>query len=114
MYAGVILHRTHAAQNHADVDTMRKMLKNSKGPGNFRNLFMCAPHSNKDGIRLNPVFEVTSKDEFFNIKNVTRDILARGAPSAASLMGIVPSNTGEFGAANMAAEVFAPTEIRYL
>jgi capsid portal protein len=52
---------------------MREALKNSKGPDNFRNLFMYAPNGKKDGIQLIPVSEVTAKDEFFNIKNVTRD-----------------------------------------
>ncbi|MFP3604649.1 hypothetical protein SB753_22365 [Paraburkholderia sp. SIMBA_053] len=42
---------------------MRAALKNSKGPGNFRNLFMYAPNGKKDGIQVIPVSEVTAKDE---------------------------------------------------
>lgn len=80
---------TDAAQSQTDVDNMREALKNSKGPGNFRNLFMYAPNGKKDGIQLIPVSEVTAKDEFFNIKNVTRDDLlaAHRVPRTAAAYG---------------------------
>ncbi|WP_122793634.1 phage portal protein, partial [Burkholderia pseudomallei] len=74
-HAGFILYMTDAAQKQDDVDKMRDALKNAKGPGNFRNVFMYAPGGKKDGIQLIPVSEVAAKDEFFNIKNVTRDDL---------------------------------------
>ncbi|MDR6387561.1 PBSX family phage portal protein [Paraburkholderia phenoliruptrix] len=110
-HAGFILYMTDAAQSQSDVDKMREALKNSKGPGNFRNLFMYAPNGKKDGIQLIPVSEVTAKDEFFNIKNVTRDDLLAAHRIPPQLMGIVPSNTGGFGAADKAAEVFGLNEI---
>jgi capsid portal protein len=97
---------TDAAQSPSDVDTLHEALKKSRGPGNFRNLFMYAPNGKKDGIQLIPVSEVTAKDEFFNIKNVTRDDLL-----AAHRIPPQPSNTGGFGAANTAAEVFGANEI---
>jgi len=113
-HAGFILYMTDAAQSQTDVDNMREALKNSKGPGNFRNLFMYAPNGKKDGIQLIPVSEVTAKDEFFNIKNVTRDDLLAAHRVPPQLMGIVPSNTGGFGAADTAAEVFECNEIEPL
>ncbi|MEX3846786.1 phage portal protein [Paraburkholderia sp. BR10882] len=110
-HAGFILYMTDAAQSQSDVDKLREALKSSKGPGNFRNLFMYAPNGKKDGIQLIPVSEVTAKDEFFNIKNVTRDDLLAAHRIPPQLMGIVPSNTGGFGAADKAAEVFGLNEI---
>jgi capsid portal protein len=50
-HAGFILYMTDAAQNEADVDSLRKALKDSKGPGNFRNLFVYSPNGKKDGCR---------------------------------------------------------------
>ena len=44
-HAGFILYMTDAAQNEADVDSLRKALKDSKGPGNFRNLFVYCKRS---------------------------------------------------------------------
>jgi PBSX family phage portal protein len=110
-HAGFILYMTDAAQEQKDVDALRTALKNAKGPGNFRNLFMYAPNGKKDGIQLIPVSEVAAKDEFFNIKNVTRDDLLAAHRVPPQLMGIIPHNTGGFGDASKAAEVFSANEI---
>jgi PBSX family phage portal protein len=110
-HAGFILYMTDAAQNPSDVDSMRKALKDSKGPGNFRNLFMYAPNGKKDGIQIIPISEVAAKDEFFNIKNVTRDDVLAAHRVPPQLMGIIPSNNGGFGDAGKAAEVFYQNEI---
>ena len=75
---------------------------------------MRAPNGKKDGIQLIPVSEVTAKDEFFNIKNVTRDDLLAAHRVPPQLMGIVPSNTGGIGAADTAAAVFGANEIQLL
>lgn len=48
-------------------------MKSAKGPGNFRNLFMYSPNGKKDGIQIIQLSEVAAKDEFLNIKNVSRD-----------------------------------------
>ncbi|PFH10537.1 PBSX family phage portal protein [Collimonas sp. PA-H2] len=110
-HAGFILYMTDAAQNIKDVDNMRNALKDSKGPGNFRNVFMYAPGGKKDGIQILPVSEVAAKDEFFNIKGVTRDDLLAAHRVPPQLMGIMPSNAGGFGAVEPAARVFARNEL---
>ena len=64
---------TDAAANTQDVDNLRQAMRDGKGPGNFRNLFMYSPNGKKNGIQIRPVSDVAAKDEFFNIKSVTRD-----------------------------------------
>lgn len=113
-HAGFILYMTDPAHNQDDVDAMRKALKESKGPGNFRNLFMYAPGGKKDGIQILPVSEVAAKDEFFNIKNVTRDDILAAHRVPPQLMGVVPSNSGGFGAVEPAARVFVQNELEPL
>lgn len=110
-HAGFILYMTDAAQTQDDVDKLRDALKNAKGPGNFRNLFMYAPHGKKDGIQLIPVAEVAAKDEFLNIKNVTRDDQMAMHRVPPQLMGVMPNNTGGFGDAEKAAAVLSAIEI---
>jgi len=58
---------------------------------------MDVPNGKKDGIQLIPVPEVAVKDEFFNIKNVTRDDLFAAHRVPPQLLGIVPSNSGGSG-----------------
>lgn len=113
-HAGFILYMTDAAQQPEDVDALREALRNAKGPGNFRNLFMYAPNGKKDGIQIIPVSEVAAKDEFANIKNVTRDDMLAAHRVPPQLMGIIPNNTGGFGDAEKAAKVFNANEIEPL
>ncbi|WLE59265.1 phage portal protein [Burkholderia plantarii] len=113
-HAGFIMYLTDPQTDQGDIDNLRTALKNAKGPGNFRNLFVYAPNGKKDGLQLIPVSEVAAKDEFFNIKNVTRDDLLAAHRVPPQLLGIVPSNTGGFGAADTAARVFARNEIEPL
>ncbi len=113
-HAGYILYLTDALQNEGDVAAIRTALKNAKGPGNFRNLFLYAPGGNKDGIRLIPVAEVAAKDDFLSIKNVSRDDQLAAHRVPPQLMGVMPNNTGGFGDANKAAQVFDATELESL
>lgn len=113
-HAGFILYMTDAAQSQTDIDALRDALRAAKGPGNFRNLFVYAPNGKKDGMQVIPVAEVAAKDEFFNMKNVTRDDMLAAHRVPPQLMGIIPNNTGGFGDVSKAAEVFARNEIQPL
>jgi PBSX family phage portal protein len=113
-HAGFILYISDPAQQQEDVDAIRTALKESKGPGNFRNLFLYSPNGKKDGIQLIPVSEVAAKDEFFNIKAVSRDDVLAAHRIPPQLLGIIPSNAGGFGDVEKAASVFARNEIKPL
>jgi len=110
-HAGFILYMTDPAQNPADIDALRQALKDAKGPGNFKNLFMYAPNGKEKGLQVIPVAEVGAKDEFLNIKNVTRDDVLAVHRVPPQLLGIIPHNTGGFGDAEKAAAVFARNEL---
>jgi len=68
-HAGYILYMTDAAQSSSDVDRMRQAMRDTKGLGNFRNLFMYAPNGKPDGIKILPLSEVATKDDFLTSKN---------------------------------------------
>lgn len=110
-HAGFILYMTDAAQNEADVGSLRKALKDSKGPGNFRNLFVYSPNGIKDGLQIIPVSEVTAKNEFNSIKNQTRDDVLTSLRIPPQLMDIVPQNSGGFGSIRQAAQIYAANEL---
>lgn len=113
-HAGYIMYVTDPAHDTKDIDALREAVKSSKGPGNFRNLFMYAPNGKKDGMSVIPLSEVAAKDEFFNIKNVTRDDILAAHRVPPQLMGIVPNVTGGFGSVTDAAKVFNTNEIEPL
>jgi PBSX family phage portal protein len=113
-HAGFILYMTDAAQNDQDVTALREALKQSKGPGNFRNLFMYAPNGKPDGIKLIPVSEVAAKDEFRGIKDTSRDDMLAAHRVPPQLLGVMPNSTGGFGSVVDAAKIFNLNEIEPL
>lgn len=113
-HAGFIMYVTDPAQSQEDVDSMRKAMRSAKGPGNFRNLFMYSPSGKKDGIQIIPLSEVAAKDEFLNIKNVSRDDMMAAHRVPPQMMGIIPNNTGGFGDVEKASKVFVRNELNPL
>ncbi|KMS58563.1 Presumed portal vertex protein [Sphingobium cupriresistens LL01] len=109
-HAGYILYATGDFAE-GDVDAMRDALKKSKGPGNFRNLFVHAPSGKEGGIKLLPIAEVGAKDEFLGIKNTTRDDVLAAHRVPPQLLGIVPQNAGGFGSPADARDGFHELEI---
>jgi len=113
-HAGFILYVNDPAQDQKDIDGIRQALKEAKGPGNFRNLFLYSPNGKKDGVQVIPVSEVAAKDEFFNMKAITRDDQLAGHRIPPQLMGIIPQNTGGFGDVEKSARVFVANELEPL
>lgn len=110
-HAGFIMHITDAVQNEDDIKKLKEALRQSKGPGNFRNLLLYTPNGSKDGVKLIPVAEVAAKDDFLSIKNVSRDDQLATHRVPPQLMGVMPNNTGGFGDVTKAAQVFDVNEV---
>lgn len=113
-HAGFIMYCRDAKANMQDIDAIRKSLKETKGTGNFKNLFLYSPGGEKDGIQIIPLSEVMAKDEFFNMKNVTRDDVLAAHRVPPQLLGIVPANGSSFGSVDDAARIFFQNEINPL
>ncbi|WP_037036046.1 phage portal protein [Rahnella sp. WP5] len=110
-HAGYVMYVTDPAQNSQDVTALRNMMTKSKGSGNFKNIFYHAPGGKSDAIKIIPLSEVATKDDFFNIKNATRDDLLSAHRVPPQMMGIIPNNTGGFGDVEKAAKVFVRNEL---
>ncbi len=113
-HAGFILYMSDPAQDQQDVDAMRDALRKSKGPGNFRNLFMYSPNGKKDGIQLIPISEVSARDNFADIKNISRDDVLAAHRVPPQLLGVVPDNAGGFGDVEKAEGSFYRLEVKPL
>lgn len=113
-HAGYILYINDALNDETSIDEIKKALKESKGPGNFRNMLLYAPNGKKEGVQIIPISEVTAKDEFLAIKNVTRDDVLAAHRVPPQLLGIVPTGQASFGAVVPAAKVFSVNELQPL
>lgn len=112
-HAGYILHAIGDFSD-TDAESMRDALKRSKGPGNFRNMFVHTPNGKEGGIKLLPIAEVGAKDEFMGIKNTTRDDVLAAHRVPPQLLGIIPANAGGFGDPAKALDSFHELEIEPL
>lgn len=110
-HAGFIMYITDQAHKEEDINNIRTSLKQSRGPGNFRNLLMYAPGGKKDGMQILPISETTAKDEFFNIKDISRDDILAAHRVPQQLMSIPAKNTAGHGSPEAAAKVFYVNEI---
>ena len=61
-----------------------------------------------------PISEVAAKDEFLNIKDVTRDDVLAAHRVPPQLLGVIPKNNGGFGDVRTANDVFFVNEIEPL
>ncbi|EOA5115172.1 phage portal protein [Citrobacter freundii] len=110
-HAGYIMYVTDAAQSSTDVESLRSAMRDSKGLGNFKNLFFYAPNGKPDGIKIVPLSEVATKDDFFNIKKVSAEDLMSAHRVPPQMMGIMPNNSGGFGDVAKASKVFVRNEL---
>jgi PBSX family phage portal protein len=110
-HAGFILHISEALHEKTDIDAIKQALKDSRGKGNFRNFFIYSPNGKPDGVKLIPISEVASKDDFAAVKSTSRDDILAAHRVPPQLIGVVPNNAGGFGKASEAAEVFVANEL---
>lgn len=113
-HAGFVFYLSETTINATDVDAIREQFRAARGVGNFKNLFLHVPGGKKDGVQIIPISEVAAKDEFLNIKNVTRDDILAAHRVPPQLLGVIPQNNGGFGDVRTANDVFFVNEIEPL
>ena len=110
-HGGYIMYMSDAAADTDDISTLIDSIKKTKGTGNFKNMFLYAPNGKKDGLQIIPLSEVQAKDQFLNIKKITRDDILAAHRVPAQMLGVVPENTGGFGDVEKASRIFYLNEI---
>lgn len=93
------------------MEALHETMSNSKGLCNFKNLFFYAPNGKPDGIKIVPLSEVATKDDFFNIKKVSAADLMDAHRIPYQRMGGKPENVGSTGDVEKAAKVFVRNEL---
>lgn len=110
-HAGFVFYLSEPLAEPEMVEQVKDRLGKAKGLGNFKNIFLNIPGGKKDGVQIIPIADVAAKDEFLNIKNVTRDDMLSAHRVPPQLIGIIPQNNGGFGDVRTAKDVFYVNEI---
>jgi PBSX family phage portal protein len=106
--------------NDADLDeetakVIQTKVQSSKGPGNFRSLFLNIGKSTaKEPVQIIPVGDIGTKDEFERIKNITRDEILSMHRMQPGLSGIMPETNGGFGDIEKIMRVYHELEVSAL
>jgi Bacteriophage capsid portal protein len=97
-----------------DENALREAMKQSKGVGNFRNLFLHIPNGKEKDIQILPVGDFSTRDELEKIKNISRDDIIAAHRIPPALANIIPSVAGGLGDIEKADAVYVQNEIEPL
>jgi len=96
-HMGYVFYTADANLDEDDETALKEQISQSKGVGNFRSMFLNVPGGKPDSVKIIPVGDIATKDEFERIKNLSRnDILSMWRIQPA-LAGIMPENNAGFG-----------------
>ena len=110
-HMGYIFYSSSAGLSEEDRDILKKAVKGTKGPGNFRNIFLHLPNGKEKDIQIIPVGDFSTKDELEKIKNISRDDIIAAHRIPPALAAIIPTNTGGFGDIEKTDRVYKKNEI---
>lgn len=111
-HMGYILVTTDANLDDKTAAAIQKQVMDSKGPGNFRSLYLNIPRSNnKEPVKIIPVGNIGSKDEFQAMKEITEMEMISMHRVYPGLVAILPANIGGFGDLQKSMEVYHELEI---
>jgi len=110
-HMGYIFYTADADLDPDDEKALKEQIRASKGVGNFRSLFLNIPGGKPDSVKIIPVGDIATKDEFERVKNLSRnDVLSMWRIQPA-LAGIMPENTGGFGDIEKISRVYFENEV---
>ncbi|MBU6951009.1 phage portal protein [Hahella sp. HN01] len=110
-HMGFIFYTADAQLDPEDEQSLKEQIRASKGVGNFRSLYINIPGGKPDSVKIIPVGDIATKDEFERVKNLSRnDVLSMWRIQPA-LAGIMPENTGGFGDIEKISRVYYENEV---
>jgi PBSX family phage portal protein len=92
-----------------DVTEIEEALKDAKG--DFGNLFVHLPGEKEGAVKIIPIGDIASKDDFWNVKMASREDVLGQHRVPLILMSIMPTAAGGLGKPQDAALVFARNEV---
>ncbi|MDS1619831.1 phage portal protein [Escherichia coli] len=110
-HAGKLIYVSDALASPAQVEELKNALAGVNGRKAFKNVLVYAAGGKKDGIQILPFSEITAKDDFSHIKDITRNDMLAAHRIPPQLMGIMPNESSGFGDVEKAARVFAINEL---
>jgi hypothetical protein len=96
-HTGGILYTRDPSMTDEMEEEIEQQLRDSKGIGNFSTILVNIPGGDKDGIKFIEMGDISAKDEFASVKNISAQDILNAHRFPAGLAGIVPQNTAGLG-----------------
>lgn len=90
---------------------IKDKIQESKGVGNFSNLYINIPRGNPEGVKLLPIGEVSARDEFNNVKSISAQDILTAHRFPAGLAGIIPDRNSTLPDPEKARETYRKDEV---
>lgn len=110
-HLGYILYTNDTTIDPATVKELEEKVRQGKGVGNFRSLYMHIPGGKEKGVQIIPVGDINQKDEFEKIKNISSNDVIVAHRVHPALVAIKPENTGGFGDIEKIEGTYKRTEV---
>ncbi|UWZ92171.1 phage portal protein [[Pasteurella] aerogenes] len=110
-HMGFILYTTDPDLSEEAEDAIAEKIEKSKGVGNFKSMFINIPNGSPDGVKLIPIGDTGTKDEFANIKNISAQDILTAHRFPPGLGGIIPMNTSGLGDPLKVREAYQSDEV---
>lgn len=111
-HMGYILVANDANFDDDTAKAIEATIKQGKGAGNFRSMFLNIPRSqSREPIKVIPIGNFATQDEYANISSVTEDQMCGMHQIPPAVACIVPANAGGFGKPSEALEFYYYTGI---
>jgi PBSX family phage portal protein len=96
-HMGFIFYTTDPNMSVEMENEIKKKIEQSKGVGNFRNMFVSIPKGDPEGIKLINVGDNGVKDDFLNIKSVSSKDVLNAHRFPPGLAGMMPDGAAGLG-----------------
>jgi PBSX family phage portal protein len=111
-HVGYILVTTDAGIDTDTAAMIEAKVKEAKGPGNFRNLYLNIPRStSREPVKVVPVGDIATKDDLVSIKQIMESEALAMHRMQPGISGVIPRNITGFGDLEKVAKVYLTFEV---
>ncbi len=111
-HSGFLLYMNNPNLTPEQEKEIKAALNSAKGLGNFKNMFVNGKGKDKEKPELIPIGEISAKDEFKSMKNVTTADILSAHRIPLDLMSIVREGFAPAGDLNKVDRIFYKNEVR--
>ncbi|MEH6649971.1 MAG: phage portal protein [Motiliproteus sp.] len=111
-HLGYILYTTDPNLDTEVEKEITEKVRQGKGVGNFRSMYLHVPNGKEKGVQVIPVGDISQRDEFERVKNISANDVLVAHRMQSALAGVKPENAGGFGDIKTISMVYVATEVQ--